>query len=269
MFFHKKKKKIKIGLTLGSGGARGLAHIGVIKVLEENGIQIFCIAGSSIGALVGGLYAATHDVSGIEKLASQNDWKKILDLVWDPTIKGGLISGKKIENFIRKHLKGVKFSDLKIPFNAAATNFKTGEPVYIGRGDVASAVRSSLSVPLIFNLVSGDGKLLADGGLSDPVPVQAARRMGADLVIAVNLDNYRFSNHGKIGFFEAADNSLNILRYHLAQEKIKNADVVIEPKVSAPSLIGWRQFMNSKKIIAEGERAAREVMPAIKKLMRD
>lgn len=264
MVFEKRKK---IGLALGSGGARGLAHIGVIKVLEENKIPIFCIAGSSIGALVGGLYAATGDIGKVEKLANGSNWRQILDLLWDPTIKGGLISGKKIETFIRKQIGGMKFSDMKIKFSAAATNFRTGEPVILETGDVVSAVKSSLSVPIIFNPTEVGGKILVDGGLSEPVPVGAAKEMGADLVIAVNLDNYHFSDKKKIGFFEAADNSLRILRQHLAEEKVKEADILIEPKVSAPSLVGWRQFVKSGEIIAEGERAAREIMPKIKKMI--
>lgn len=252
---------------MGSGGAKGLAHIGVIKVLVENNIPIHCIAGSSIGALVGGIYAATGDILKIEKIAKGNTWRQLLDLMWDPTIKGGLNSGKKVETFIRKQINGIKFSGLKINFAAVATNFETGDPVVIKTGDVVLAIKSSVSVPIIFNPTKLNGKILVDGGLSEPVPVGAAKEMGADLVIAVNLDACQPNEKKKIGFFEAADDSLGILRHHLAKEKVKAADILIEPKVSAPSLIGWRQFMESDKFIVEGERAMRAAIPKLKKMI--
>jgi NTE family protein len=266
-FWWKKKKKYKIGLALGSGGARGLAHIGVIKVLLENNIPIHCIAGSSIGALVGGIYAAKGDILEVEKIARGNSWRQLLDLMWDPTIKGGLNSGKKVEMFIRKQIDSVKFSDLKIRFAAVATNFETGEPVVIKTGDVVLAIKSSLSVPIIFNPTEFNGKFLVDGGLSEPVPVGLAKEIGADFVIAVNLDICRPDGKKKIGFFEEANNSLNILRHHLAKEKVKAADILVEPKVSAQSLVGWRQFMESDKFIAEGERAMRAAIPKLKKMI--
>jgi len=265
-FWGEKKKKYKIGLALGSGGAKGLAHIGVIKVLLENNIPIHCITGSSIGALVGGIYATTGDISEVEKIARGNSWRQLLDLMWDPTIKGGLNSGKKIEIFIRKPINGAKFSDLKVRFAAVATNFETGEPVVMKTGDIVLAIKSSLSVPIIFNPVQINGKILVDGGLSEPVPVAAARKLGADFVIAVNLDNCHLGEKKKLGFFEAAEDSLSILRHHLSKEKVKAADILIEPKVFSPSLIGWRQFMESDKFIAEGERAMRVALPKLKRL---
>jgi NTE family protein len=187
--------------------------------------------------------------------------------MWDPTIKGGLNSGKKVEMFIRKQIDSIKFSNLKVRFAAVATDFETGEPVVMKTGDVVLAIKSSLSVPIIFNPTKLDGKILVDGGLSEPVPVGAAKEMGADLVIAVNLDTCQPDEKKKIGFFEAADDSLNILRHHLAKEKVKAADILIEPKVSAPSLIGWRQFMESGKFIAEGEKAMRAAIPKLKKMI--
>ncbi|MFA5128482.1 MAG: patatin-like phospholipase family protein [Patescibacteria group bacterium] len=266
-FGEKKNKKYKVGLALGSGGARGLAHIGVIKVLLENNIPIHCIVGSSIGALIGGIYATTGDVSEVEKIARGNNWRQLLDLMWDPTLKGGLNGGKKIEMFIRKQINGVNFSDLKMRFAAVATNFETGEPVVMKTGDVTLAIKSSLSVPIIFNPVEFNGKILVDGGLSEPVPVDAVRKLGADFVIAVNLDNCHLVKKKKIGFFEAVEDSLSILRHHLSKEKVKAADILVEPKVFPQSLIGWRQFMESDKFIAEGERAMRAALPKLKKLI--
>ncbi len=268
MYFSQgKKKKFKIGLAFGSGGARGLAHIGVIKVLEENNIPISFIAGSSIGALVGGLYAALVDIKKIEGLAKSNSWRQILSLVWDPAVGSGLISGKKIEIFIRKQIGNIKFSDLRIPFTAMATNFETGEPIVLKSGDVASAIRASISVPIIFKPVEFNGKILVDGGLSEPVPVNAVKAMGANFIIAVNLDNCYKDKNKKLRIFEAASNSLAILRHHLAKEKVKEADIVIEPRIFSSALIGWRDFMESKKIIAEGEKVMRMNISKIKRMV--
>lgn len=267
-FWWKKKKKHRIGLALGSGGARGLAHIGVIKVLEENNIPIHCIAGSSIGAVVGGLYAAAGDIQKIKKLALDNNWLKLLKLIVEPAVGGGVIGGKKIEKFLRGELGGVKFSDLKIPFSAMTTDFETGQPVILSRGDVAKAISCSLSVPLVFKPKKNEGKILVDGGLSEPVPVEAVRKMGADIVIAVNLDYCLPGEKKNIGFWDAAEDSLEILRFNLAKEKIKQADVVVEPKIKFRGLIGWRNFLNGEKFIPEGERAMREALPKLKKLMR-
>jgi NTE family protein len=266
-FWWKKKKKYRIGLALGSGGARGLAHIGVIKILEENDIPIHCIAGSSIGAMVGGLYAAERNIGSIERLALDNNWRKLLSLIIEPSVGGGVIGGKKIESFLKKELDGAKFSDLKIPFSAVATNFETGQPVILSRGDVAKAISCSLSVPLIFKPKKHEGQVLVDGGLSEPVPIEAARKMGADFVIAVNLDYCLPGEKKGVGFWEAGEDSLEILRYHLAKEKIKQADVVVEPKIKFKGLIGWRKFFDGRKFIPEGERAMREVLPKLKKLI--
>jgi NTE family protein len=133
-------------------------------------------------------------------------------------------------------------------------------------GDIVLAIKSSLSVPIIFNPVQINGKILVDGGLSEPVPVDAARKLGADFVIAVNLDNCHLGEKKKLGFFEAAEDSLSILRHHLSKEKVKAAEILIEPKVFSPSLIGWRQFMESDKFIVEGERAMRAALPKLKRL---
>jgi len=143
----KRKNTLKIGLALGSGGPRGLAHIGVIKTLVENNIPIDFIAGASAGALVGGAYAATKNIKTIEKIALQVNRRQILSLI-DPTWKHGLIKGIKIERFIENYIGKISFKDLKIPFSAIATDIRTGEMVLMNQGRVASAIRASISIPL-------------------------------------------------------------------------------------------------------------------------
>lgn len=255
----------RIGLALGSGGAKGLAHIGVIKVLERHKIPIFCIAGSSIGALVGSLYAAYRDIGFIENLALSSNWKRILSFIMDPCFGGGFLSGKKVENFIRAELKSKCFSDLSLDFSAVATDLKTGEAVILRDGDVATAVRASISVPLVFKPIIFGDYLLADGGLSEPVPVQAARALGADFVIAVNLDTHYFSSKRSWNnLYQVAEQSVNILRYHKAKSCVLDADIVVEPEVSMRGFIGWKEFLLNKKIIQSGEKAMEKVLPLLR-----
>jgi len=261
------KKRLKIGLALGSGGAKGLSHIGVIKVLEENNIPIDFIAGSSIGALVGGFYATTRDIKQIEKISLATNWRQVLSFI-DLSLRQGLIGGRKIKKFIEDYIGKVHFQDLEIPFSAVATDLKTGKVVPLDKGEVALAIRASISFPLIFKPVKYRGKLLADGGLSLPVPVEVVRKMGADIVIAVNLDTNYFTDDHKIstnfGFYKIANNSINLLRYHLACSNIKEADLVISPKTGD---IKWDKFLNSKNIILSGEQATRKILPQLNKLI--
>ncbi|MBI5401351.1 patatin-like phospholipase family protein [Candidatus Wolfebacteria bacterium] len=261
----------KIGLALGSGGAKGLAHIGIIKILEANKIPIDFIAGSSIGAVIGGLYAATKNIKKVEEIFLSNNRRQLLKLIIDPSIKGGFISGDKFEIFLRNIIEGVKFGDLKIPFTAVSTNLKTGKSVLINKGDVSLAIRSSMSVPLFFKPSKIGNCLLVDGGLSHPVPVEAVKNMGADFVIAVNLDAHCFyHNHGdRLGLSDVAHYTMSILRHHLSELSAQGADIVVEPDIHNPSLIGWRDFLDGKKIIKKGEIAAKVLMPKLKKSLKE
>jgi len=261
-------KRIKIGLALGSGGAKGLAHIGVIKVLEENNIPIDFIAGSSMGALIGGFYAAKKDIKQLEQIALAVNWKFILGLV-DPSFpKGGLLEGRKIKHFIENYLDEMTFKDLKIPFAVVATDLKKGERVIIKEGDLSLAIRASISFPLVFKPVKWKNQLLIDGGLSSPVPVEIVKRMGADLILAVNLDaSYFFENekkNAKLGFYKIIEDSLNLLRYHLAFLECQNADLVIKPQLGSTH---WIKFLNSKKIIESGEKATIQILPSLQELI--
>lgn len=263
----KKSKQLKIGLALGSGGPKGLAHIGVIKILEENNIPIDFISGSSIGAMIGGFYAATKDVRQVEKVALDTDWKRIFSLI-DPSLRQGLLNGDKVENFIESHINKINFENLKIPLSVIATDIKTCESIVLDKGEVASAIRASISFPLVFEPVKRKGKLLADGGLSLPVPVDIVRKMGADLVIAVNLDADYFTNGNNeninSGFYGIANNSINLLRHHLAHWNVGSADIVIAPQSGN---VHWNKFLDGKNIILAGEKATKKVLPQLKNLL--
>jgi len=180
--------KQKIGLALGSGSARGLAHIGVIRALEDAGIKIDYISGTSIGALIGSVYASDK-LDALEKVYRDFDWKKIayfFDVVFP---KSGLIDGNKVEDFVREYTHAKNIEDLPLPFQAVATDMSTGKEVVLDKGDVIEAVRASISVPGIFTPVRKDGRVLVDGGLVNPVPVSTVRSMGAEFIIAVDLNH--------------------------------------------------------------------------------
>jgi NTE family protein len=259
-----KVKLPKIGLAMGSGGARGLAHIGIIKALEKNNIPIDFIAGSSIGAMVGGFYAAGLNIEKIEEIALETNWRKLFSLI-DPHLKQGLVSGEKVRAYIESHLDGKKFEDCSIPFSAVATDLKTGEIISLNKGEMATAIRASISIPLVFKPEKIAGKMLVDGGLSAPVPVEIVKNMGADIVIAVNLDKHYYDEKWKFGWYDIANDSLNILRHHLALANTKEADIVIEIDLGKDS---WYKFVNGQDKILAGEEAVEKILPQLKKIMR-
>ncbi len=268
------KKKFKIGLALGSGGVKGLAHIGVIKVLEKNNISIDFIAGSSIGALVGAYYAIYKDIDRLEKIVLNINWRTSL-LLFDPSLNGGFVKGVKVEGLIKDWFNGYSFNDLKIPLTTVATDLISGQEVDINNGNLVKAVRASISVPLIFKPIKYDDYLLADGGLSNPLPDDIARKMGSDIVIAINLDNKFFDNKlnvNNLPISKIGVRALNIIRYHFAQNCSKSGDIIIEPEVKEVGLIGWNKFFNgqeSKEIIKMGEIATKKALPQIKNLIKE
>ena len=263
----KRKKFPKIGLALGSGGAKGLSHIGVIKELEKNNIPIFCIAGSSIGSLVGGVYATKRDIYEMEKEVLGTNWKKLFSLI-DPVFKEGLIGGNKVKKFIERYTQKKNFDELEVKFSVVATELRKGRAVIINKGDVATAIRASISFPLLFEPVKIRGKVLSDGGLAIPVPVSVAKEMGAEIVIAVNLDGDYFNeekNHRKVNLYQTANNSLNILRYHLALSNIREADLVVSPKIGD---VKWSKFADGKDVVLSGEEAMKKKMRKLREIIK-
>jgi len=263
-----KSKQPKIGLALGSGGPKGLSHIGIIKVLEKNNIPIDFIAGVSIGSVVGGFYAYTKNIEKIEEIALSNNWRHTLSLFFDPSLSQGLINGRKIKIFIENIIGKIHFKDLKIPFSVVTTDIKTGKAVIMDKGEVATAIRASSSIPLIFKPVKLGNSLLVDGGLSIPVPAGVVRGMGADIVIAVNLDADYFSDiqDSNFGFYRIANNSIKLLRYNLSSSNIRDADIIINPKVGK---VGWNKFIDSKSVILAGEEAMQLSILQLKELIKN
>ena len=182
------KKGLKFGLALGSGSARGMAHIGVIQLLEAYHIPVDMIAGTSIGAVVGSVYATGASVKQMKEAALAMKRSKTISLMVPTLPYSGLISGNRAEEILKKlALKDKTFDDLKIPFAAVATDIKTGAKVILNQGSVIRAVRASFSIPGVFTPVKYQDCYLVDGGLVDPVPVDVVQKMGADIIIAVSL----------------------------------------------------------------------------------
>lgn len=174
-----------VGIALGSGAARGLAHIGVLKVFEEAGVAVEIVTGTSIGAFIGALYAAGVPVAQMERVALEVDWRSLARLL-DPIIPlSGLTDGKKLMAFMAELLPARDFKDLKIPLGVTATDIHTGEAVVIRQGDLLEALRASLAFPGIFPPVRFGRRFLVDGGLCNPIPTDVARLMGAKQIIGV------------------------------------------------------------------------------------
>ena len=260
----------KVGLALGSGGFRGPAHIGVIKVLLQNNIPIDYIAGSSIGSLIGAYYALFGEIDGLEKNILISQREKIL-LFLDIARSGGLLSGNRIENLARRILKNSQFKDTKIPFKAVATDIVSGDSVVLDKGDLAAAIRASISIPLTFKPVKLKNRLLIDGGLSNPVPDNVVRSLGADVVISVNLYNkYRYE-YPNPPMTKIVMRAAEIMLYDLARNNMRHTDVLIEPDTSEMFRVSrLKKYFDEDIIfdmIKEGERAAEKALPAIKELL--
>ncbi|MTH52614.1 patatin family protein [Bacillus mangrovi] len=250
----------KIGLALGSGGARGFAHLGVLKILEEEGIPVHMIAGSSMGALVGSFYAAGLDIKMLYQIAAAFKRNYYLDLTIP---KMGFIAGEKVKGLIRAFTKGYNIEDLKIPLAVVATDLSKGEKVIFTKGPVAEAVRASIAIPGIFVPEIIGGRVLVDGGVADRVPVSVARDMGADLVLSVDVSVVK-RQAAITSIFDVILQSLDIMQEELVRHRAAASDLMMRPQVEKFSS---RAFTNIQEIIASGEAEARRHLPAIHELI--
>ncbi len=251
---------IRIGIALGGGAAKGFAHIGVIKMLEANGFTPAVVAGTSAGSVVGALYASGMSAFELQEKAVALDETKIRDLQWS---SGGLILGQKLEDYVNEQVRGKTLEQLPKPFVAVATRLEDGERTVFARGNTGQAVRASSSIPGVFQSV-GIGKYhFVDGGITSPVPVDAARQLGADVVIAVDISN---KARGKTpdNLLGALGQSIAIMGQKLGQAELARADIVIRPKVLD---MGSVDFTQRAQAIVEGEKAALAAMPQIRALI--
>lgn len=243
-------RRPKIGLALGSGGARGFAHIGVLKVLEEHNITVDLLAGSSMGSLVGAFYANGIKPDMMEKLALNLKRKHWLDVIV-PNL--GFVAGQKIKELIRLLTHGKHIEQLNIPLAIVATDIERGERVVFKEGPIDQAVRASISIPGIFVPEKVNGRLLVDGGVIDRVPITVVRELGADIVIAVDVAQFD-TQIAVNSIFEVIAQAIDVMEREILRHRIVSADLVIRPDVGQYSSIAYSGI---QEIIAEGERCAR------------
>ena len=292
-------RKPRIGLALGSGSSRGWAHIGAIRALEERGVKPDIVCGTSIGALVGGIYASGQ-LEALERWVTSLAWGHVVRLM-DLTWKGGLIRGQRLFNLFRSTFEDRGFGDLETRFGCVATELASGREVWLQRGKLLDAVRASIAMPGLFTPVVRDGTVLVDGGLVNPVPVSMCRAFGAEIVIAVDL------SWGKLGasrnlsrsvapaevpgwlerlrpgwlgsarpksdeptipsIFEVFNTALDIVEQRVARSRLAGepADVLITPLLPD---FGTMEYHRAGEAIAEGRAAVERMLPLIEQVVR-
>jgi NTE family protein len=251
-------KEPKIALVLGGGSAKGFAHVGVIRVLEQEKIPIHMVVGTSVGSLIGGMYAANPDSFQLEWMAFKIDRNDILDFTIVP--KMGLVQGVRLEGFVEQNVKTKKVEDTKIPFYPIATDLSTGETVTLEKGSLAKAIRASSSIPGIFVPVSFGNRTLVDGGVTDNVACDIAKVKGADIIIAVNLQK-DVKNNQIDSLLDIIGQSVSIMMKEASKSKLACADVIIEPDTKGVSMF---DFSQKKQLMEEGIKAAKQAMPKVK-----
>jgi NTE family protein len=254
-------RREKFSLVLGGGAARGFAHIGVIKVLEANGIVPDLIVGTSAGSLVGALYASGVDAFELQRLGLALDESTFAD--WTIGSRG-LLKGEALAAYVNQQLKQQPIERLKRPLAIVATDLRSGEPMVFQRGDVGTAVRASSAVPGIFSPVKIADREYVDGGLTHPVPVAIARRLGADVVLAVDI-SARPRNQEVGGTLDVLLQTFTIMGSRIGQYELAAADFVIRPAIGQ---IRGTDFSARNIAILEGEKAALAVVPELRKRLK-
>lgn len=287
---------MKLGLALGSGAARGWAHIGVIRGLVEAGYKPDLIAGCSIGAFVGAV-CANNDLDKLEEWVYGLTWQDVVKLL-DPSWAGGLIKGEKLITFFQRHFLDHNFADLAMPFACVATDLANGREVWLSEGSVAAAVRASIAMPGLFTPAEYDGRLLVDGALVNPVPVSLCRSMGADIVIAVDLgadlvgralrreelnavqtssDGFLqrvrrrlgLDSHGEAlpSMMAVMTSSINIMQSRIARSRLAGepADLLLTPQLG---MLGLMDYHRGREAMEEGRAAVQRMLPAIEFTLR-
>jgi NTE family protein len=249
--------QIRLGVALGGGAAKGFAHIGVIKMLEANGLTPDVVSGTSAGSVVGALYASGMDVFRLQQHAVALDEARIRDV---SLFSGGLIEGQKLQDYVNEMVGQRPFERLRKPFAAVATRLDNGDRTVFARGNVGQAVRASSSVPGVFEPVKIANVAYVDGGLVSPVPVDAARQLGADFVIAVDISS-KASGTAPENLVGVVNQSITIMGQRLGAQELARADVVIRPNVNDIGPVDFEQRSNA---ILEGERAALRALPQIR-----
>jgi len=254
-------RKVRIGLALGGGAARGFAHIGVIKALEAQGIVPDIVVGTSAGSVVGSMYAYGYNGFTLQKMAMEMDEASISDWALPFFSKSpGVLKGEALQSYVNKAVHGQPIEKLRIPFGAVATDLKTGQPILFRYGNTGMAVRASSAVPSVFQPVTIKGRTYVDGGLVAPVPVRFAKEMGAEFIIAVNISSATEAQ-ATASSLDVLMQTFTIMGQRLNQHELKDADVVITPALGA---MGSADFNGRNLAVLAGEQAAASVMAQLK-----
>ena len=288
-FSQNKKKQIKIGLALSGGGAKGLAHIGVIKVLEEAGIRFDYITGTSMGSIVGGLYASGYNADSLELVTAALDWSILISdkierkdlsieekknyeryIVSLPIKKykiqlpKGINEGQNISSTLARLTRHVQhitnFNDLQIPFSCIVSNIESGKSEVLNSGFLPEAMRASMAIPTVFTPVEINNKLYVDGGLLNNFPVMEVKKMGADIVIGIDVQSPFLSKEEIQSPIQILSQSSKFLRAEANKKSRDACDVIIKPSVTQFSVMGFEHF---EEIVALGEKKGREILPQI------
>ncbi|NIP38156.1 MAG: patatin family protein [Candidatus Dadabacteria bacterium] len=258
---------MKLGIALGGGGAKGYAHIGVLKTFNKHGIEFDVISGTSVGAFVGAVYAS-GSLDKLEEIATRFS---IIDipLLLSPTLsKQGFFSGKKIEKILNEIIPESKIQDLPKPFSAVCVDLNKPRIVTLSKGNLVNAVRASIAIPGLFTPIKSGKQLLVDGGVLEPVPVEAARKMGADILVAVDLlsksQNFKDLQDGTLVDIIQKTSIATQQGLTKFRMELHPPDFVIEPDVSD---LGILDFKKGKKAIRVGEAETKKIIPKIKKLI--
>lgn len=250
-------RPVRVGLALGGGAAKGFAHIGVIKMLEANGIRVDVVSGTSAGSVVGALYASGMDAFEMQTKAFELDEASIRDV---SLFSGGVVKGEKLQGYVNELVGGRPLQSMKRPLAVVATRLEDGERTVFRRGNTGQAVRASSSIPGVFEPVRIGGSTYVDGGVVSPVPVDAARELGADYVIAVDISS-KAGGTAPGSLLGNVNRSITIMGQKLGALELARADAVIRPAVLD---IGPTDFESKNRAILEGERAALAALPQIR-----
>ncbi len=260
-------RKRKVGVALGAGSTKGFAHIGVLQALEENHIPIDCITGSSIGAIVGGIYSVGSDMRMLAKLAVAINLRDYFDLRNPAT--GGLLRGDRMQEIIKLLTHGKTFDKTKTPFACVAVDLSSGELVCLKSGLLHESIRASMSIPGIFTPMSLDGRTFVDGGVIERVPCRAAKDLGADVIIGVDV-GYRGgfdSESVGINAYSQFNRCVDIMQWEITKLRMGLADITLAPNVRALTR-GHFDTSEAEQCIEQGRRAVVEALPEIRKILK-
>jgi NTE family protein len=251
----------RIGLALGGGGARGFAHLGALRVLEQEKIPIDLVVGTSVGSLIGALYADQGRLIDAEITAFEVEEEDLFDYHAFAILSGGLVKGERLERFLRTKLKHQAIEEMAVAFAAVAVDLESGKTVIFRRGAAATAVHASCAIPGVFVPVQIDGRTYVDGGVTNPVPASVARDLGADVVIAMAIPPPAAGKAAK-NPLGVAYRAVSIMAAEIGRLRAGDADVVIETRTDRQ--IDPDDFSQKRALIEAGETAARAALPAIR-----